>query len=116
MELSKLQSDIVRTVKIQIGGETLEVDLVVPRRQELQNHFRQCSARDKRTGETVVNLERLYPILAAVYVKDVRGVTQDGKPVGYTPEIGAALLNMTGVGNQIEEALYAGAEWLDEKN
>lgn len=116
MELSKLQSEIVRTVKIAFGAETLEVDVAVPNRQDLQRHFRQCSVKDKRTGETVLQLDRLYPILAGSCIKDVRGITQDGKAVSYTPEIGVALLNLTGVGNQIEDALYGGAEWLEEKN
>ena len=112
MELNSIKENPTQWFEIPETGVSIKLQL--PGRAELSRDFRSCQ-RKTRNGE-VLDDKKFAQLMARKYILDVKGITEDGKEVGYNQEVGLILLDDQRFGKHIESILFDGAEWSDLGN
>lgn len=113
MELKSLNSTPERW--FDVPGTDIEVLLRMPTRDELMRAYKQC-VKTSRKGKEELDAKKWRQVVATSFLRDVKGLTDDGNPVEYTPEIGMALMNNLTIGPHVDGLLTDGAEWIELGN
>lgn len=109
MELKTLQSD--QTKWFDIPGTGISVELKLPNRDSLLKDYRSVQSKDGHVQDV-----KWYRIAAQKYILNCKGLTENGKDVEYTMEVGFLLMNNQVIGPFIDKMLTSAGDWVEEGN